>query len=300
MEPMTLGSPPSSPGQSPQANPAFLPAFLMGDTPAQSPQRNNQLSPTKNRSFGFKTPTIATNERQIQNRFLNQPTPSEQYNLSNNVPAEKSGPPTLSLFDTLDSKNDFANSTRIDGRQFSTPTKEFEPKSPISSKIGTPQSNIRNLNDSLNKWNSYKKPDNENLWVTVLGFPPYASSLVLTQFSHCGNIIDKKFPPDGNWVHIKFSNKHEVAKAMSYNGRLISNSVMIGVILHHEKENKENTVQSPQDNRITPTITSPNRARSLTQPYALSQNTEVLSPQNVPQRSTGIVTKAMEYVFGWS
>lgn len=81
---------------------------------------------------------------------------------------------------------------------------------------------------------------------------------------------------------------------------------MVGVIPKHKPSNpkiihfedKENNTVC-NDATSTSVITSPNRARSLTQPYTLPRNTEVLSPQNVPQRSTGLVTKAMEYVFGW-
>lgn len=297
MEPMALGSPPSSPGQSPQSNPNFLPAFLMGDQQIQTSARQMQTPNKNQQSFGFRTPT-STHEKPAQNRFLQ--FNDQSFNMSNvgQVP-EKPGPPALGLFDTLEPKLDFANSTRIDGRPFVSPMKEFELKSPVADKrISTPQIHLRNLNDSLSKSHPYKKQEAESLWVTVLGFPPHAASLVMSQLAHCGTIIDKKFPTDGNWVDIKFSNRHEVAKAMAYNGKLISNSVMIGVILH-KAENKENSNSTSQETRHS-IVTSPNRARSLTQPYVLSQNSEVLSPQNVPQRSTGIVTKAMEYVFGWT
>lgn len=302
MEPMALGSPPSSPS-SPQINPNYLPSFLMGEQQAQTPNRPSNLSPTKNRSFGYKSPTTSNEQRGIHNRMFNV-TSQEQssFNLSN-VGTEKTGPPALGLFDTLDTP-DFANSTKIDP---SVPSREpFDIRSPIADKSFSASNNPtyqRNLNDSLCKTNPFRKIDkSDSLWVTVLGFPPHAASLVLTQFSQFGTITDKKFPQEGNWVHLKYSSPHEVSRAMSFNGKIISNSIMVGVIPHQKNtsnspqwENKENDEISPQ----AAVLTSPNRARSLTQPYVLPRDTAVLSPQNVPQRSTGLVTRAMEYVFGW-
>lgn len=303
MEPMALGSPPSSPS-SPQVNPNFLPAFLMGEQQVQTPNRPTNLSPTKNRSFGFKTPTTGNDQRVLHNRVFNVMSPEQpSFNISN-VGAEKAGPPALGLFDTLESP-EFANSTKIDpSTSFREP---FELRSPISDRSFSATSSTtfqRNLNDSLSKTHPFRKVDkSDSLWVTVLGFPPHAASLVLTQFSQFGNITDKKFPPEGNWVHIKYSSPHEVSRAMSFNGKIISNNIMLGVIPYQRSnvsspqwENKENTEEVPVQAAM---LASPNRARSLTQPYVLPRNAEVLSPQNVPQKSTGLVTKAMEYVFGW-
>lgn len=304
MEPMALGSPPSSPS-SPQVNPNFLPAFLMGEQQTQTPNRTTNLSPTKNRSFGYKTPASGNEQRVLHSRVFNMVSPQEQssFNISN-VGTEKTGPPALGLFDTLETP-EFANSTKIDpAASFREP---FDIRSPIAEKsFNTPSNSAfqRNLNDSLSKTHPFRRIDkSDSLWVTVLGFPPHAASLVLTQFSQFGTITDKKFPPEGNWVNLKYSSPHEVSRAMSFNGKVISNSIMVGVITHQRNaiaspqwENKENTDDLPVQAAM---LASPNRARSLTQPYVLPRHTEVLSPQNVPQRSTGLVTKAMEYVFGW-
>lgn len=305
MEPMALGSPPSSPS-SPQINPNFLPAFLMGEQQVQTPNRPTNLSPTKNRSFGYKSPTQGNDQRVLHNRVFNMMAQEQPSFNINNVGTEKTGPPALGLFDTIDG-SEFANSTKIDpSNSFREP---FELRSPISDRSFSAANNStfqRNLNDSLSKTHPFRKVDkSDSLWVTVLGFPPHAASLVLTQFAQFGNITDKKFPPEGNWVHIKYSSPHEVSRAMSFNGKIISNNIMVGVIPLQKNnsipspqwENKENTEEVPPVQAAM--LTSPNRARSLTQPYVLPRNTEVLSPQNVPQKSTGLVTKAMEYVFGW-
>jgi len=145
--------------------------------------------------------------------------------------------------------------------------------------------------------------DNDNMWVTVLGFPPHAASLVLSQFAQCGTIVDKKFPSEGNWVHLKYSSQYETAKALSFNGKLISNSIMVGVVPYNVIENKENAQAAINNMSMfndSTVLTSPNRARPLTQSFNMQHNAaDIMSPTNCPQKSTGIVTKAMEYVFGW-
>lgn len=297
MEPMALGSPPASPGTSPVINPNFLPAFLMGENQTSTP-RTNSISPSKNRSVSFKSNTLVSEQRVGHQRFYPQAQeqPTSTFNLS--AVSEKVGPPAKGLFDTIDTRNEFTSPVRQEARpSYLSPVRDAEQRASYS----TPQRNpnfSRNLNESLNK--SYRKQttdsNSESLWVTVLGFPPHAASLVLSQFAQCGTIIDKKFPPEGNWVNLKYSNRHEVGKALSFNGKLISNSIMVGVLPYNNCENKENASNFNESLNMT----SPNRARPLTQPFSVNPNTtEVLSPQNVPQKSTGLVTKAMEYVFGW-
>lgn len=180
MEPMALGSPPSSPG-SPQVNPNFLPAFLMGERQVQTTNRSANLSPTKtNRSFSYKSPS--TEQRTPHMKMVNNLAPE---NSPFNVRTERTGPPALGLFDTLE-HNDFTNPTRPD--TFQSPTRDILPNrypdTPNSIFVrnlndtvdGTPnksfQHNVslqKNLNDSLSKNNSFRKQleKNEELWVSI-------------------------------------------------------------------------------------------------------------------------------------
>lgn len=293
MEPMTLGSAPSSPA-SPGINPNFLPGFLMGgENPPASP--NPSSSPGRNRTPGNfnKIGVSSTEPRSLRQKLFNQslnenPAPVSPFTV---VP-EKPGPPKMGLFDTLEQKK--------------------KPPTPILSStvahfndsVGFNESISRIHNeDSLNysrnaaSGNEYFNRGNmsgnriESYWVTVFGFPPSALTLVLAQLANCGPIADKKIPPQGNWVHVKFNNLSEVSRALSLNGKLINNSIMIGVQPYYNKENKEN------ENVV---YTSPIRARSLRHSFVSPQNlNSVIPPQTVPQKSTGLVTKAMEYVFGW-
>lgn len=91
----------------------------------------------------------------------------------------------------------------------------------------------RNLNLSIN----YLSPpaNNNNVrptkhWITVYGFSPAATSMILNHFAQCGTILEKVFPPqNGNWVHLRFASSLECEKALNYHERILANSLMIGV-----------------------------------------------------------------------
>lgn len=272
---MTLGSAPSSPS-SPNLNPSFLPAFLMGDT-SQPALPGSNISPGRNRTPARKMVTSTPDSRAMYPKPFNQ-----TLDQSKSFTPHKPGPPSQGLFDTIEKRR--------------KPTSPILQSTAIGETMGVfGQSRImedsfncsRNLNDTVNM----SKMDRiDTHWVTVFGFPPSALSMVLAQLSSCGVIVEKKVPTQGNWLHVKFNNLSDVPRALSLNGRCINNCIMIGVTLHHNKENKENEA----------TFTSPIRARSLRHSYITPpSNSSVLPPQNVPQKSTGLVSKAIEYVFGW-
>lgn len=286
MEPMHLGSPQNSPATSPNisylnSNAPYLPSFLIGGEPQQtastSPGRSK--TPAGTTSSPAITPrSIYPNNdpRNLRQKLFNQ---SLSESFQTYTPQEKGGPPKHGLFDTLDkSRSSRTFTDDVNNANLSlTNDPCFIPVSQKRSEEQIYHASHHNLN---------------TLWVTVFGFPPSSTSIVLAQFASCGTIIDKKHPTQGNWMHVKFSSLHEVAKALAINGKVISNCIMIGVRPHHNTEDKENLENSG--------YTSPIRARSLRLSYANPQiNTPVIPPHNVPQKSTGLVTKAMEYVFGW-
>lgn len=82
--------------------------------------------------------------------------------------------------------------------------------------------------------NYFSPPANNNRptkhWITVYGFSPAATSMILTHFAQCGTILEKVFPPQsGNWVHLRFASSLECEKALNYHERILANSLMIGV-----------------------------------------------------------------------
>jgi hypothetical protein len=70
-----------------------------------------------------------------------------------------------------------------------------------------------------------------NTWVTIFGFPPSAASYILSQFSHCGNILEKRMPAKGSWMHIRCQTKLECRKALSNRGKVFGEKIMMGVML---------------------------------------------------------------------
>lgn len=67
-------------------------------------------------------------------------------------------------------------------------------------------------------------------WVTIFGFPAGASSFIITNFSTLGKIMEVKCTPGSNWLHIRFSNPIEARRALNKNGKVLGQSIMVGVI----------------------------------------------------------------------
>lgn len=291
MEPMTLGSAPSSPA-SPGVNPNFLPNFLMGDTQQATSPNQGSTSPGRNRNSGnfSKFGALGSNEsKNLRSKLFNQSLNESNTQSPFTAMSEKAGPPKCGLFDSLERKP--AAGTPI----MSSTVAYYNEPAPFNESISRIHEDSLNcsvnLSDSQRNLNRFERID--TLWVTIFGFPPSALNLVLSELSNCGHICDKKVPSQGNWVHVKFNNISEVARVLQLNGKCINNSIMIGVKLYYNgKQDKENDTSLQ--------YTSPIRARSLRHSFISPTNSNsVLPPQTLPQKSTGIVTKAMEYVFGW-
>ncbi|EAA10168.4 AGAP008619-PA [Anopheles gambiae str. PEST] len=142
-------------------------------------------------------------------------------------------------------------------------------------------------------------------WVTVFGFPQNAASKILSHFIGIGTIVDKQpAPQNGNWVHLRYSSRLECDRALNYNGRIISEGLMIGVQYCNDpailgKENEGNEYSDAQG------VSSPDkplwRVRSLmNMSYSAMQDPQaVISAPPVQKRANGIVNKAMDLFFGW-
>uniref|UniRef100_A0A182MZA0 Nucleoporin NUP35 n=1 Tax=Anopheles dirus TaxID=7168 RepID=A0A182MZA0_9DIPT len=140
-------------------------------------------------------------------------------------------------------------------------------------------------------------------WITVFGFPQNASSKILSHFISIGTIVDKQAAPQGgNWVHLRYTSRLECDRALNYNGRIISDGLMIGVqycrdpaIIGKENEGGENDdgIASPEKPLW--------RVRSLMNvSYKTMQEPQAVLPSpTVQKRNNGIVNKAMDLFFGW-
>ncbi|CAH2106972.1 unnamed protein product [Euphydryas editha] len=294
MEPMTLGSPTHSPSGSP--NVGYLPPFLLGEinppTLSSLSPRPNSLSPTKGRSLAFGSPTSPTQTstpdqkmyrqnmsihqqalyNQQQNIFANMPTsPNISYTNKTN------GPPIEDLFDTIKSNEPSVNKSLFQENSF------IGYGNNNSMMQNSYVNNISFNNQSMNQWQDGCQEQDE-YWVTVFGFPPNAANTVLARFSNCGAILDKQYPTQGNWAHVRYSTRAEKERAMALNGRQVLPGVMVGV------------VECREPPRMT--ITSPGNVVER-QTTARSLCPTPIPSAPVPQRSTGIISKALDYVLGW-
>eukprot|EP00088_Acartia_fossae_P002743 TRINITY_DN11129_c0_g1_i1.p1 TRINITY_DN11129_c0_g1~~TRINITY_DN11129_c0_g1_i1.p1 ORF type:complete len:324 (+),score=38.55 TRINITY_DN11129_c0_g1_i1:35-1006(+) len=323
MEPMHLGSPtqtlgsPGWPASSPGAGGAastpaqmggaggYLPGYLMGDPHHQmspaSPLLSRQLSsPNKlNRSM--------SNMSATGQGISNVSTPMQQFSstrgpggllketLNNSGRLHRSekpgGPPTTSLFtpnSSMNAHNQSHHISRFDttGGYEATPTKNQE---------------IMNQGEDM---------DPLSVWITVFGFPPSAASYVLQQLSTCGTVLQHMLVPNANWMHIRFQTKLQARKAISKNGAVLGGSIMIGVAQCTEDSvlDQANTSMSTIDTslvgsgvtNLSSNFGTPRTIRPLAQAYkdATTEN-KIVPATNTPNKNTGIVSKAMECMFGW-
>ncbi|KAM3961582.1 nucleoporin 35 [Aphomia sociella] len=291
MEPMTLGSPTHSPSGSP--NVGYLPPFLLGEINPPATPRTNSLSPTKGRSLAFGSPTspnqTSTPEQKMyrQNMTMHQQALYNQQNMFANMPtspnisysSKPNGPPIEDLFDTIKS-NEPSNKSAFQEHSFVG----YGNNSML-------QNSFANMNNSVNNqslvtpWQDSCQEQDE-YWVTIFGFPPNAANTVLARFSNCGAMLDKQYPTQGNWAHIRYATRAEKERAMALSGRQVLPGIMVGVVDCREP---------PQITIASPGVTSPER-----QPTGVRSLCPTPVPSApVPQRSNGLISKALDYVLGW-
>ncbi|KAG9349474.1 hypothetical protein JZ751_027919 [Albula glossodonta] len=209
---MTLGSP-TSPKTGPGAQ--FLPGFLMGDLPTPvTPQP---------RSFGGSGGGLEIRSPGLTGGSPPQPVVP--------TPKDKSGaPPVRSIYDELASpgigisplssrKQPFSViQTPLSGMIAATPGAS---ESLVLSKFVDPfytQGETLSSDDRL-----------DDTWVTVFGFPPASASYILLQFAQYGNILKHVMSNTGNWMHIQYQSKLQARKALSKDGKIFGEAIMIGV-----------------------------------------------------------------------
>ncbi|GBP45046.1 Nucleoporin Nup35 [Eumeta japonica] len=284
MEPMTLGSPSNSPSGSP--NVGYLPPFLLGEITVPVSPRPISVSPTKGRSLAFGSPTSPSqtstpDQKLYKQNISTQSSLCNQQNLFSGVPTSQNlsysgksnGPPIEDLYDTIKSNEQTINKSIFHENTFS--------KNSLHSQ------QIHFNNQSLTSWQDGCNDYDEH-WVTVFGFPANAANTVLARFSHCGAILDKQYPTQGNWAHIRYATRAEKERALAQNGRQVLPGVMVGVI----------------ECKDPPQVSTPNVGSRITSPDRSVSGARSLCPNPLPsapapQRSNGLVSKALDYVFGW-
>lgn len=70
----------------------------------------------------------------------------------------------------------------------------------------------------------------EEEWVTVFGFLPGDTNMVLREFEKCGIVLRHvPGPRDANWMHILYQSHHDAQKALAKHGHQLSSVLIIGV-----------------------------------------------------------------------
>ncbi|KAM9305933.1 nucleoporin NUP35 isoform 3-T3 [Gastrophryne carolinensis] len=305
-EPMTLGSPTSP---KPGAGAQFLPGFLMGDIPMP-------VTPQVRPSMGV---------MELRSPILGGGSPPQPV-----VPShkDKSGaPPVKSLYEDITSPG--LGSTPLSARKqptFSamhTPHSGVMPSTPSSS-VFSPATITQTRKATLSpaqldpfytQGDALTSEDQlDDTWVTVFGFPQASASYILLQFAQYGNIIKHMMSNTGNWMHLQYQSKLQARKALSKDGKIFGDCIMIGVKPCIDKsimENGEKTSVSSINSVFSPPIktlgtpTHPaSTPRSAMRPLAAAYKAstsdyQVVSDKQTPRKDESMVSKALEYVFGW-
>ncbi|KAL3315457.1 Nucleoporin nup35 [Cichlidogyrus casuarinus] len=285
----------------------FLPGFLMGDLLQQQPTT---------------TQSILTNSPPKVAQTINYTPLRQTFKCERSATTKQSctTPPTQSLWSTLNRKN-----TSISAKPpISSQTRNFEAfNSPsFASPAGANNNNSDRLyNTVLNTQNDISEAGNDfEKWVTVFGFPLSKSAFVLQEFSKFG-IIDRHVTTNnGNWIHLKYRTHIQTQTALSKNGRILGDNIMIGVrpcedqsIMISDKgvpfaeqsHNQSNFGSAPfADRTNTPQkIASVSRNASMrvlgSRRTYQSQMNHSLSNSDAPKNKSAF-SKAFGYVFGWS
>ncbi|XP_008181412.1 nucleoporin NUP53 isoform X1 [Acyrthosiphon pisum] len=285
MEPMALGSPSHD---SPQ-KPIYLPGYLMGER-AQSPIGNvsiSTMSPLRaNRS---QTPDVHTTflMRNFHHELSDKPSSTP---ISNRVNDEPTKAPTIDLFDSIN-------------------TSDYSEKQCNNKENKQFYSDINNLVE--------QPKAAPGCWITVFGFSISNKDEILSKFKHMVSCCDVR-QAGPNWAHICFSDPTDYHRALLFHGQVTNNGAMIGVIPCNDKTILNENI-SPIDSHPGPStdilskslrspilgqqFSSPNDSiskRNNIRPMAI-RPIPIQGNNNSPSATTsnGIVTKTLEYLFGW-
>ncbi|XP_071328759.1 nucleoporin NUP35 isoform X2 [Trachinotus anak] len=287
-EPMTLGSPTSP---KPTSGAQFLPGFLMGDLPAPaSPQP---------RPFSLAMPIMETTGGGVGGGG-SAPQPVVP------TPKDKSGaPPVRSIHDDL-----ITVGTPLSAHRQSFPVMQ----SPLSARqAATPGTGVQQVclspaqvDPFYSQGESLSSDDQlDQTWVTVFGFPPASASYILLQFAQYGNILKHTMASPGNWMHLQYQSRLQARKALSKDGKVFGDAIMVGVKPCIDKSvmDSSEAVSSPLSTSFSSSAL-PSTPRSAIRPLSAayrssSSDYQVVTDRQTPRKDDSLVSKAMEYMFGW-
>ncbi|KAB5577447.1 hypothetical protein PHYPO_G00210360 [Pangasianodon hypophthalmus] len=149
----------------------------------------------------------------------------------------------------------------------------------------------------------------DETWVTVFGFPPASASYILLQFAQYGNILKHVMSNSGNWMHIQYQSKLQARKALSKDGKIFGEAIIIGVKPCIDKSVMECSDRSSAA-VFTPPVKNSSNVASISTPRSSMRplstplthpnaDYQVVSDKGTPRKDDSFVSKAMEYMFGW-
>lgn len=146
----------------------------------------------------------------------------------------------------------------------------------------------------------------EEEWVTVFGFSPSDTNLVLREFGKCG-IILKHVPGPGeaNWMHILYQSRYDAQNALQKNGMQINGILIIGVKPLEpqqrqaliEKANYGFMISPPQS--CSRAFALPPSKNAVSRPYYLqSSETSQRATGAMASPSKSTISKIVDLMFG--
>ncbi|CAL9162395.1 unnamed protein product [Musa hybrid cultivar] len=154
-------------------------------------------------------------------------------------------------------------------------------------------------------------------WVTVFGFSPDHTNLVLREFEKCGVIVKHvPGPSDANWIHILYQNLYDAQKALKKNGMRLNSLLIVGVKpvdpvhrqLLKEKINRSNhggfMVSLPSKSAALNRSATSNSSGILARSYQPKTNSNVTTGSfnratgSIATPAKSVVSKVMDLMFG--
>lgn len=169
----------------------------------------------------------------------------------------------------------------------------------INGVIGSPMRNIPNMETSMFVSGGSQQMTRS---ITVFGFPPNCRNEILLSFQSHGKIesFDAAADEGSNWLHVVYESEWAAQKALNRNGTIFQpTGVMIGVIPMQSALEKVNIAA---DSFMSPLKKSSLKGQSGDIPsiFLKKENSQSSSTNlaSLPSESS-IVTKAVNYIFGW-
>ncbi|PSR96879.1 Nuclear pore complex protein [Actinidia chinensis var. chinensis] len=147
----------------------------------------------------------------------------------------------------------------------------------------------------------------EEEWVTVYGFSPGDTNLVLREFEKCGVIL-KHVPGsrNANWMHILYQSRSDAHKALSKDGMQINGVLIVGVKPVDPAQRQALTEKMNNQGFMTlppaplSKSSEPNPLRASPRPYYLQNrnNSVRQSAVTIASPSKSLVSKIVDLMFG--